>query len=68
MKQLCLWYKDKSFILLPLAWIFRIVNAVITKKKEVVLKACGVVYGRKEAIKQKKLLKELGIYQNMNDR
>ena len=68
MKQLCLWYKDKSVILLPLAWIFRIVNAVITKKKEVVLKACGIVYGRKEAIKQKKLLKELGIYQNMNDR
>jgi len=63
MRQLNLWYKDKSIVFLPVAWINRLILTLIKKRKSVVLKAIGVITQKDEAIKEYNLLYELGLYE-----
>ena len=57
------WYKDKPKFLLPIAWGIMWFRASKSKNSVEVEKIKNALNGRKEAEKEFKLLKELGLYQ-----
>jgi len=63
MRQLSLWYKNKSIVFLPIAWAIRFFLALIKKRKIIILKAIGTITKKKEAVKEYNLLYELGLYE-----
>lgn len=57
------WYKEKPKFLLPIAWVIMWFRASKSKNSVEVEKIKNALNGRKEAEKEFKLLKELGLYQ-----
>ena len=67
MRELSEWYRNKSVLLLPVAWIKRWINSFVNKRQNIILKVFGIFCGKKEAKKQFTLLRKLGIYQDLKE-
>lgn len=61
MRGLIMWYRNKSVLLLPVAWVYRWIHSAFTKKGQLV-KSVIATGETKESKKQLELLTKLGLY------